>query len=1024
MIEPTPTPSAETVLGLDPRALLGRAMDDRARGVAAGVQLGDYELLHQLAQGGMGVIYVARQISLHRIVALKMIRSGLLATPEEVTRFRREAEAAASLDHPHIVPIYEIGEEDGQHFFSMKLLEGGNLAELNTSVTETERRGHTWVRRAVVIVSGMARAVHHAHQRGLLHRDIKPTNVLLDEHGEPHLTDFGLAKLVQQSRDLTLTLTVMGTPGYMAPEQAAGNSKELTIAADIYSLGAVLYELLTGRPPFEGETTLDLLRQVQESEPQSLRKSNPGLNRDLETICLKCLQKEPPRRYATAEELAADLERWRDSKPILARPVGPLVRFWLWSRRNPVAAMAGVLLLALAAVSTLAALRLRAQRNEINESLRNSLLSQARMHRLSTAIGRRPESLRILTEAARIQPSMEVRNEVIASLALPDLGPPEMWYAAKPQPQTHQRMLTAAGTRYAIFGQQEGITVYRRADGGVIAELVTPPQRAARGGISRDGRFVINFDLAGTAFVWDLNLAKGGPLTHSLMLPGPWEDHPDFLPDSRSIALMGRDKRLRFLDLETGVERSGIDLPFVARFIAISPAGDHVAMSVGGSIFVWRISPATQIQSHRHHSPITSIVWHPLGRFVAVGYASGDLQFFDSATGASRWQTPHRKDVDSMAFEAHGEMVVSASFDSTHRYFDPATGVSLFETKETGGVQGTGDGRCFALFDNDGSIGAREILRSAVFRTFSSARTGYPALSGVDISPDGRWLVSGDRAGLHVWEMARGNEVAFVASASAWGPRFHPDGQFIVTGGAGKQLRWPFSATADSSRVRAGPPEELASVEGSNVSFTPDGQWLAATGSDGSVVLNWNDPSQRMIFGRNPASTRHNQVVLSPDRKWVAGAAHGAVGVTVWNARDGSMLRQLIALENADLAVSPDGRTLATVTGNELVLWDSMTWEPRRRMTSGLHSGLPVPIVFSRDGLLLAVALTRQEIHLLDAHTGDPRAVLTPPISADHVSLAFSSDGRHLAARTEGPVIHLWDLHALRGELRTFGLDW
>ena len=253
-----------------PPMLLGRAMDGpgpQDKSPAPDLRkrtFGDYELLGEAASGGMGVVYYARQTSLNRLVALKMMRSGQLASVAEVQRFRTEAEAAANLDHPHIVPIYEIGEHEGQYYFSMKLMEGGTLAELSE---ECVARDVAWARRAALLVATVARAVHHAHQRGILHRDIKPTNIMMDEQGEPHLTDFGLAKLVLDRPDFTQSVAVLGTPGYMSPEQAAGRSKQLTTATDIYSLGAVLYELLTGQAPFKGDSTFEILKQVQEKDP-------------------------------------------------------------------------------------------------------------------------------------------------------------------------------------------------------------------------------------------------------------------------------------------------------------------------------------------------------------------------------------------------------------------------------------------------------------------------------------------------------------------------------------------------------------------------------------------------------------------------------------------------------------------------------------------------------------------------------------------------------------------------------------
>src|SRR5438552_1936963 len=306
------------------------------------MEFGDYELLDEIGRGGQGVVYRARQKSLNRTVALKVIGLGRWASTPHLRRFRHEAEAAASLEHPQIVPIYEIGERDGSCYFSMKFVEGGQLDEV-------VRREAMSTRRAAELLVKIARTVHFAHEHGILHRDIKPGNILLDKKGEPHLTDFGLARLLESESTITRTLEVMGTPSYMAPEQAAGETAELTNATDVYGLGAVLYQLLTSHPPFAGGTTYETIRLLLDTDPRQPRLWNRKVDRDLSTICLKSLEKDPTRRYSSALALAKDLERWLKHEPVQARRTGLFNRAAKWVRRNPTSALLAASFIALIA---------------------------------------------------------------------------------------------------------------------------------------------------------------------------------------------------------------------------------------------------------------------------------------------------------------------------------------------------------------------------------------------------------------------------------------------------------------------------------------------------------------------------------------------------------------------------------------------------------------------------------------------------------------------------------------------------
>lgn len=360
---PAPTPPVTQTFGdsagPQPRpAAQGRGLK--------GIRMGDYLLLEEIAAGGMGVVYRARQVSLGRLVAVKVILKGNLASVAELRRFNTEARAAARLDHPGIVPIYDVGEQDGQPYFSMKLIEGGSLND-QLSRLNADRAA------AVRLMVAVARAVQHAHEHGILHRDLKPSNILLDPQGQPHVADFGLAKYVTADdastvESLTQSGSILGTPNYMAPEQAAGQ-KHILPAADIHALGAILYHLLTGRPPFRSESLLDTLEQVRSREPDRPTSINPRVPRDLETVCLKCLRKEPEKRYASAAELADDLERWLRGEPIRARPRGRLERISRWCRRNPVVALqAAVAAGLLAAVVLLLAVLFAGRRQPADDS--------------------------------------------------------------------------------------------------------------------------------------------------------------------------------------------------------------------------------------------------------------------------------------------------------------------------------------------------------------------------------------------------------------------------------------------------------------------------------------------------------------------------------------------------------------------------------------------------------------------------------------------------------------------------------
>jgi WD40 repeat protein/tRNA A-37 threonylcarbamoyl transferase component Bud32 len=1005
---------------------------------AAFPSLEDYELLERIAGGGMGLIYKARQRSPNRLVALKMVRAADTDSAASLRRFRTEIELASSLEHPNIVPIYQVGQHNGQLFFTMRWMEGGDLARLLA-----EHPLHLADnRRAARLLATIARAVHFAHQHGILHRDLKPSNILLDAQGKPYVADFGLAKRLLPEdgpgpgTDRTKTGAILGTPSYVAPELTYGGREAATTAADVYGLGGILYFLLTGKPPFADLHPLETLRQVQETEPELPHRSNPKVDRNLETICLKCLRKEPGARYTSAETLAEDLECWLEGRPIKARRQGRWTRGRLWVRRNPALATTGVAAVVLAI--TLVAGALGIAWRDADAADRRAVAAEAEARRLRVegyvadirqaytdwTTGDFAGIREVLTPYQDMPPEEDLRGfewywlmkqAQASSAAVPALRRSLQGHES----DVYHVTFSPDGKQLATCGADTTARVWDIGSGRELLCLHGHQGDVNWISFSPDGGRLATAGDDGTVRLWDW--ATGQELDRVAAHLGE-ASGAEFAPDGKQLASTGSDGKLVLWDLTTRQRRTLWNQSGRVGIPCFSRDSSWLIAVGGGEDSVLNLWDSSRRATSRYAFPAGphdsgGVALSPNGALVAS--TDGNLLRLHAVPSLQvllEAPMPEQSGVDGPAFSPGGGMLACPGRDGRVYLFDTAfrnlLGQWQAHSGRTWSVAFAPNGHTLATTGNHGEI---KLWKIAPLPLAEQLRNNLDYDAGhIEFSRDGRtfvlWgTVSGKRC-FTVWDVEQGRVRATLPQSD--GPRataLSPDGKTLVAVAAnGKVYNYDTVGGVSHNLQGLG----KSSPQAGALALSPDGALLAqALRNQGFTLrsLRLERPLQQL----EPAARYSVASFLEDSKTLLAGDLAGRV--RAWNLATGELCHEWAAhpAELLHLQLSADGKTLATADPKVIRLWNGLGGECRHVLRG--HRPYIMDLAFAPDGRTLVSSGRDGTLRFWHVATGRELFHLTL-IGAEIDNLAFTPDGSQLAAivQLNGARVYTVDAAARR----------